>query len=66
MTGFTGSLGPRMKFEVNEEPITDLAEYAAIPIAFEVGLVLDVANPGNDLREFIQMLWHKDLLRKDS
>ena len=35
-----------MRVEVSEEPMTTLEEYAGIPIAFEVGRVLDVADPG--------------------
>ena len=42
-----------MKVEIVEEPITALEEYAGIPIAFEVAVVLDVADPGNDLAEFV-------------
>ena len=42
-----------MKVEIVEEPTTALEEYAAIPIAFEVRLVLDVADPGKGLGEFV-------------
>jgi GNAT superfamily N-acetyltransferase len=42
-----------MRVEVVEEPITALEGYADIPIAFEVGLVLDVAEPGNGRGEFV-------------
>ena len=42
-----------MRVEVIQEPITALEEYAAIPIAFEVGMVLDVADPGNGSEEFL-------------
>jgi GNAT superfamily N-acetyltransferase len=42
-----------MRVEVIQEPITALEEYAGIPIAFEVELVLDVADPGNSLGEFV-------------
>ena len=31
-----------MRIEVREEPITTLEDYASIPIAFEVGSILDV------------------------
>lgn len=37
-----------MKVEVSEEPISTLDEYASIPISFEVRLVLDVTQPGNN------------------
>lgn len=33
-----------MRVEVSEEPITSLARYAAVPIAFEVTAVFDVGN----------------------
>jgi len=35
-----------MRVEVSEEPITSLAEYAAVPIAFEVAAVFDVEDRG--------------------
>src|SRR5436309_2814925 len=38
-----------MRIEVSEEPMTAVAQYARIPIAFEVSEVLDVAGePGGD------------------
>jgi GNAT superfamily N-acetyltransferase len=42
-----------MRFEVSEEPTSVLEEYASIPIAFEVGLVFDIADPRNGLGEFV-------------
>ncbi|MGH9942958.1 MAG: hypothetical protein ACRD9R_11450 [Pyrinomonadaceae bacterium] len=42
-----------MRVEVSEESITTLEEYAAIPIAFEVFTIFDVANPSNGLGEFV-------------
>jgi GNAT superfamily N-acetyltransferase len=38
-----------MKVEIKEEPVTSLEEYASIPIAFEVGSVLDVSATSNGL-----------------
>ena len=38
-----------MKIEIREEPLASLVEYARIPIAFEVGQVLDVTVQGNGL-----------------
>lgn len=35
-----------MRIDITEEPALDLAEYARVPIAFEVRAVLDVANDG--------------------
>jgi GNAT superfamily N-acetyltransferase len=35
-----------MRIDVTEEPLPDLAEYARVPIAFEVRAVLDVAADG--------------------
>ncbi len=35
-----------MRVEVSEEPITSLAEYASVPIAFEVAAVFDVEDSG--------------------
>ncbi len=40
-----------MRVEISEGPMTALEEYAGIPIAFEVGRVLDVAEPVTD--EFV-------------
>lgn len=45
--------GSRMRVEVIEEPITTLAEYTSVPIAFEVGRVFDIADPGKGVGEFI-------------
>ncbi|PYS89088.1 MAG: hypothetical protein DMF64_18505 [Acidobacteria bacterium] len=45
--------GCNMRIEVDEEPLTALAEYASIPIAFEVGTVLDVADAGDGLSNFV-------------
>ena len=42
-----------MRIEVREEPITTLDEYASIPIAFEVGSILDVRAMANGLGEFV-------------
>ena len=42
-----------MRIEVSEEPITTLDEYASIPIAFEVGSILDVRTMANGLGEFV-------------
>src|SRR4051812_29384075 len=36
---------PQMKIEISVEPITELAEYAIIPIAFEVRRVFDITVP---------------------
>jgi GNAT superfamily N-acetyltransferase len=41
-----------MRIAVKEEPITTLEEYASIPIAFEVGSILDVMVTANGLGEF--------------
>ncbi|HEX8693719.1 MAG TPA: GNAT family N-acetyltransferase [Longimicrobium sp.] len=38
-----------MRIEITEEPVSALAEYARIPIAFEVGEVLDVSAPDDGL-----------------
>jgi GNAT superfamily N-acetyltransferase len=38
-----------MRIEVTQEPVAALAEYARIPIALEVGEVLDVSVPGDGL-----------------
>ncbi len=35
-----------MRVEVTEEPVTSLAEYAAVPIAFEVAALFDVEDTG--------------------
>jgi len=40
-----------MRIEVSQEPLATLEEYASIPIAFDVSLVLDVAE--NSLSEFV-------------
>ena len=45
--------GSRMRVEVTEEPITDLEEYASIPIAFTVDSVLDVKEPDRSFSEFL-------------
>ena len=42
-----------MRVEVVEEPITALGEYPDIPTAFEVALILDVADSGNGPGEFM-------------
>jgi GNAT superfamily N-acetyltransferase len=42
-----------MRVEVNEQPLTSLEEYADVPIAFEVSMVLDVAEQGEPLCEFV-------------
>lgn len=42
-----------MRIEVSEQPITALAEYARIPIAFEVNRVLDVAVQGSGRAGFV-------------
>ena len=42
-----------MSVEVIEEPITALEEYSDIPTAFEVALILDVADSGNGTGDFI-------------
>lgn len=43
----------KMRFEVNEEPIAALAEYARISIAFEVSMVFDIAETSHSPREFV-------------
>lgn len=43
----------KMRVEVNEEPIAALAGYAHIPIAFEVGMVLDIAETSDSPGEFV-------------
>lgn len=42
-----------MRVEVIEEPITALAEYTSVSIAFEVGRIFDIAELGNGLGKFI-------------
>jgi GNAT superfamily N-acetyltransferase len=42
-----------MRAEISEEPFSTIEEYAAIPIAFEVGAVLDVAEVGNSPGGFV-------------
>ena len=42
-----------MRVEVSEQPLSSLEEYASIPIAFKVSIVLDVAEQSNSLGEFI-------------
>ena len=42
-----------MRIEVTEEPITTLAQYASVPIAFEVGSILDVMATANGLGQFV-------------
>jgi GNAT superfamily N-acetyltransferase len=42
-----------MRVEVSEQPLTALADYASVPIAFEVSTVLDVAEQGKNFGEFI-------------
>jgi ribosomal protein S18 acetylase RimI-like enzyme len=42
-----------MRFEVSEEPLTALGEYAAIPISFEVSTVFDVAERGDRAGAFV-------------
>lgn len=42
-----------MRIEVSEEPTTALVEYARVPIAFEVGQILDLMVQGNGLGGFI-------------
>src|SRR5437763_428050 len=42
-----------MRVEVNEEPIAALAEYAHIPITFEVGIVLDIEETSDNPGEFV-------------
>jgi GNAT superfamily N-acetyltransferase len=42
-----------MRVEVSQEPITALAEYARIPIAFEVREVFDVETKGEDSGSFV-------------
>jgi GNAT superfamily N-acetyltransferase len=42
-----------LKVEVREEPITDLREYACIPIAFEVSRVFDVQESGKGRDEYL-------------
>jgi GNAT superfamily N-acetyltransferase len=41
-----------MRIEVNEEPMTALEDYASIPIAFEVKVVLDIQDSSNGLGDF--------------
>lgn len=48
-----------MRVEVSEQPLTYLEEYASIPIAFEVSMVLDVAEHSNNLGE--SLLTERDL-----
>ena len=50
-----------MRVEVSEEPMTALEEYASIPIAFEVGSILDVRPAGNGPCEFVLTERHLDL-----
>ncbi len=42
-----------MDIEISEEPMTALAEYARVPIAFEVNRVLDIATQDNGLGGFV-------------
>lgn len=42
-----------MSVEVFQEPIATLEGYAAIPIAFEVSIVIDVEESGNDPDKFL-------------
>ena len=42
-----------MRVEVSEQPLTALEDYASVPIAFEVSMVLDVAEQGQGRGEFI-------------
>jgi GNAT superfamily N-acetyltransferase len=42
-----------MRVEVNEESIATLEEYASVPIAFEVSMVLDVTEVGDGLVKFV-------------
>jgi hypothetical protein len=37
-----------MRVKVNDEPIVAIEEYADVPIASEVGMVLDVAEVGDN------------------
>lgn len=52
----SGSRTPRgsaMRVEVSEQPLAALAEYASVPIAFEVSTILDVAERGKNCGQFI-------------
>lgn len=42
-----------MRVEVSEEPLSALVNYADVPIAFEVGSVLDIADAGHRPGEFM-------------
>ena len=42
-----------MRVEVSEGSITNLEEYDSIPIAFDVGMVLDVSELGKDSGQFV-------------
>jgi GNAT superfamily N-acetyltransferase len=42
-----------MRVEVSEQTLTALAEYASVPIAFEVNTVLEVTEQGKNFGEFI-------------
>lgn len=42
-----------MRVEISEQPLAALREYASVPIAFEVRIVLDVAEQGKSLGEFV-------------
>ena len=42
-----------MRIEVSEEPFAALEDYASVPIAFEVGSVLDVADAGDGRGGFV-------------
>ncbi len=42
-----------MRVEVSEQPLTALADYASLSITFGVSMVLDVAEQGHSLNEFI-------------
>src|SRR4030095_3717676 len=50
----------KMRIEGIEEPITSLGEYASIPIAFEVGSILQVQASPNGLGEFLLTEQHLD------
>jgi hypothetical protein len=42
-----------MDIQISEEPMTALAEYARVPIAFEVNRLLDIATRDNGLGGFV-------------
>jgi len=49
-----------MDIEISEEPMTALAEYARIPIAFEVHRLLEVQESGLGVERTLAVPWVKD------